>query len=226
MKQILFLLSFISFCINVEAKGKPKPVKGIDISHNQDKIDWKKLASQKTLKFVIIRSSMGDDRRDKKFSFNFSQAKKYKLLVGTYHYYDPNENSTRQALNYLKSSKQKENDIIPILDFENLSKVQSKTKLISGIKNWLSIVEKKTGYKPIIYTGLSFYKTYIEGNFDDYPYWVAAYSTKRKYDSDVLEADIRQISQSGKVKGIRGSVDLNVTDSQKLKNILRKKPAR
>ena len=167
---------------------------------------------------------MGDDRLDKNFVVNLREAKKFGLLVGTYHYYDPNENSSRQAKNYLSNSRQEENDILPVLDIEKLSRIQPKKRLLKGISNWLKIVEKETGYKPIIYTGLSFYKDYLAKDFADYPYWIASYSDHRNGDDVVLSANIHQFSESKWIKGLhkKTKIDVNVVDTGRLYLVLRK----
>ncbi|MFO0743687.1 MAG: GH25 family lysozyme [Candidatus Paceibacterota bacterium] len=234
MKNYFFfflLFSILCFsCKNNESKDdknpKRKKVVGIDVSHNQGKIDWAKLANQKNykVKFAIIRSTMGDDRQDKNFTYNFREAKRFGLLVGTYHYYDPNENSKKQAKNYLRNSKQGENDILPVLDIEKLSRIQPKKRLLKGISNWLQIVEEETGYKPIIYTGLSFYKDYLAKDFADYPYWIASYSDHRNGDDVVLSANIHQFSESKWIKGLhkKTKIDVNVVDTGRLYLVLRK----
>lgn len=226
-----FLFLIISFslvaCHNepkkkVEIEGKK--VVGIDISHNQGKINWGELSSQKNynIKFVIIRSTMGDDRLDKKFKRNFKKAKEAGYLVGAYHYYDPNENSTRQARNFLRHSHIKDLDIIPVLDIEKISRVQSKKRLLTGIRNWLRVVEKETGVKPIIYTGLSFYKDNLARDFSGYKYWIAAYSDKRSSDPVLRNSHIHQFTEKGRIKGIpeRYTVDINVVDRDIFEEIL------
>jgi lysozyme len=232
MKKIIFfliatLLIFFFSCKNKSDNKETlsKKVVGVDVSHCQGKIDWEKLSNQKNykLKFVIIRSTMGDDRLDKNFAFNFKEAKKFGLIVGTYHYYDPNENSRKQAINYLKNSKQEQNDILPVLDIERMSKIQSRKKLLQGISKWLKIVERKTGHKPMIYTGLSFYKDYLAKNFKEYPYWIASYSAHRNSDQVLMSANIHQFSESKWIKGLdkKTKIDVNVVDTERLREIMR-----
>lgn len=196
------------------------------MSNCQGNIDWYKLANQKNykLKFAVIRSTMGDNRTDDKFVRNITQAKKEGLIVGSYHYYDPNENSSLQAENYLKNSRQDDCDIIPVLDIERFSNIQPTKRLLIGVKNWLNTVEKKTGHKPMIYTKLSFYKDNFANKkeFKDYPRWIAAYSDNRVDDPHVVNAHIHQFSEKLWIKGIKksdridGNVILDSTDFQKI----------
>lgn len=137
-----------------------------------------------------------------------------------------NENSVLQAKNYLKNSSQNDCHILPVLDIEKTSKIQSKEKLLIGVKKWLDIVEKETGHKPIIYTGLSFYKDNFNGKkeFSDYPKWIAAYSDGRANDEHVINAHIRQFSESLWIKGVKKNVKIDgnvIFDSLKFKEIIK-----
>lgn len=231
-----FLLFVIIFLLSCQSKNLDWSLDqkwqtfGIDVSHYQGDIDWYKLANQKKYKidFVMIRSTMGKDRIDMKFIDNFNGAKQNNILVGAYHYYDPNQNSKLQARNYLKNSFQKHCDFIPILDIEKRSQVQSKKRLLQGIKSWLILIERETGHKPMIYTGLSFYKGYFANNkdFEKYPKWIAAYSDIRTDDSCIIGCHIRQFSESLWIKGLKRNVKVDgniIFDSLKFKEII--KPA-
>ena len=48
------------------------------------------------------------------------------------------------------------------------------------VADWLLMVEKKYGARPMIYTNADFYKNYLAGRFDDYPLWVAHYYARDK----------------------------------------------
>ena len=78
--------------------------------------------SHHPIEYVIIRSTMGDNRKDIRYKENWIGAKKQGFIRGVYHYYDPNENSTKQAHNFIKSVKLKGGDLSPILDIEAFSK--------------------------------------------------------------------------------------------------------
>ena len=180
---------------------------GIDVSQYNGDIDWVAVKNQEEhapIEFVIIRSTMGDDRKDKKFQKNWENAREKGFVVGAYHYYDPNENSTLQAENYISTVNLVSGDIIPVLDIEKLSRVQSMDKLRIGLKNWLTIVEEHYGVAPMIYTGCTFYKDNLMNyeEFDGYPLWIAAYSEGRRTDTVVQMAEIHQFSEHVRVDGI------------------------
>jgi len=187
-------------------------VHGIDVSHHQGNINWSKIKhpdSSKQIDFVFIRATVGT-RRDSKFKKNWRQAKKHGFSVGAYHYYWPNKNSTIQANNFIKRVELEKGDFPPVLDIEKLSQIQNLTNLRKGLKNWISIVEKHYGTKPIIYTGDSFFRSYLKPDsyFRNYPrLWIANYNNVRSPKSNW---DFWQYSDRVKISGINELVDVNV----------------
>lgn len=220
---LLFLVSFKNHPQKPKPKLKAKTVAifGIDISECQPgSINWKKVkTSRYKVKFVIMRKTMGDDRDDEKFDKRFQEAKSAGFKVGTYHYYDPNENSTKQAHNYLSAIKLRKGDLIPIVDLERLSRIQSTEKLKMGLKNFLDIVEKHYGVKPMLYTSYSFFVDNLSEEFSNYPLWIACYSSKIMGKNALKNCRIHQYVKKFPVQGIRGKVDGNETTTVNLKKV-------
>lgn len=192
-------------------KTQAEGILGIDISHYQGKINWNILELQikdRPVEFFVFRATMGDDQ-DKLFKEYWQALDTAKIARGAYHYYRPNENSTKQAENFINTVKLKPGDLRPILDIERNSTIQSQARLREGIKNWLNIVENHYGVKPILYTGDTFNQHVLLGNgFEDYPLWVANYNPIQEPESDYWV--IWQFSEKGKMKGISEDVDLNI----------------
>lgn len=227
MKKLILIICIIfglfSFKNISEAESSSSALFGIDVSHYQGHINWPKVKTSKhNVQFVLIRATMGSRRKDSLFERNCRGARKIGCIIGAYHYYDPNEPSAKQAANYLKAVKLQGGDIIPVVDLERLSKIQSTTDLKSGLKNWLDIVEKKYGVKPMIYTGYSFYQSYLAKDFAEYPLWVAAYSPKKKKSKIVVNSEIHQFSEKVKVPGIKGKVDGNHMKKSKINSVILK----
>jgi lysozyme len=193
-------------------RNYPEGVLGIDISAYQGKIDFSGLQLQlenKRIEFIVIRASMGKDGIDSQFSRNWEGTRTLPVIRGAYHYYRPNENSTKQAQNFIKSAKLQPGDLIPVLDIEKHSTIQPRKKLREGLKNWLKIVEEHYGVKPMIYTGDRFFWDVLhDEGFDDYPMWVANYNL-------IVEPEtqnwlIWQFSEKGRLPGIKERIDLNI----------------
>lgn len=180
---------------------------GIDVSHYQKRIDWKKMrTSHHPIEYVFIRATMGIDGKDYYFDRNWSKAKTHNYIRGAYHYYRPNENSTQQFENYSSSVDLIAGDFIPILDIERQSEF-GKDNLRRGVLNWLKLAEEEYGVKPMIYTGLTFYQYNLKGYVDDYPLWIAAYSGKHRLRG--VDWTFHQFTEKVYVKGVQMTVDGN-----------------
>jgi len=212
---LLFLFSLIGI-LNFNNKynivenpliSESEYVFGIDVSHYQGKISWERVVQSKhPIKFVFVRATMGEDGRDKKYLRNWVQSKKKGYLRGAYHYYRPNENSTAQFKNFVKRVKLEKGDFPPVLDIEEESDFGT-GNLRKGILNWLKLAEEHYKVRPIIYTGRSFYKSYLKGHVEQYPLWIASYSGKHKLRG--IDWTMHQFTEEVKVKGIPEMVDGN-----------------
>jgi lysozyme len=189
-------------------------IHGIDVSRYQEKINWKEIAGFKSGKdsvgitFAFVKATEGQSWLDKYFFYNWAETKKHNIIRGAYHYYKPNVNSAIQAANFIKHVKLHTGDLPPVLDIEEVGKYGS-DNMKKGIKNWLKIIEKHYGVKPIIYTNAGFYKKYMSGKeFQGYHIWIAHY-TKSTPNVD-KEWLFWQYSDKGVIKNIRTKVALNV----------------
>lgn len=187
-------------------------VQGIDISHYQGDIDWKKLhgasINDNPISFVIIKSTEGNSLIDENFRSNFLRAKEFGFVRGAYHYFVPGVPATEQASHFLRNVHLESGDFPPVLDFEqrgNLTPQQISEEALC----WLKIIEAHYNVKPIIYTYYKFKTTYLSDSvFDEYPYWIAHYYV------DTLRYKgkwkLWQHTDAGVLDGIKGNVDFNV----------------
>jgi lysozyme len=184
---------------------------GIDVSQYQGTIDWENLEAieeQFEIKFVVVRATAGSKKVDRKFKTNWRNLSSTVYIQGAYHYYRPDENSTDQANNFIKNVKLRKGHLPPILDIEKMPKGQSMDKLKEGLLNWLTLVEKQYGVKPIIYTGEKYYEDFLQEDFPNYKFWIANYNPwKEKIEDDYL---MWQFTEKAKLHGINELVDVNV----------------
>lgn len=189
-------------------KGK---IFGIDVSQYQGIIDWdnvEAIEEQFELKFVVVRATAGSNKLDSKFKKNWRNLTESLYIQGAYHYYRPDENSTDQANNFIKNVKLRKGHLPPILDIEKMPKGQSMDKLKEGLQNWLTIVEKHYGIKPIIYSGEKYYEDFLQKDFPGYQFWIANYNPwKEKIHDDYL---MWQFTEKAQLHGINELVDVNV----------------
>ncbi len=187
-------------------------VRGIDISHYQERVNWEKLRNASMgdapVSFVIIKATEGSDMLDDYFNRNFANAKRNDIIRGAYHFFVPGVSPRKQADYYLSIALLEPGDLPPILDIEKNGNL-SPEQLRRDVKTWLDIVEKEYGVKPILYTGYKFKLDYLNTpEFDDYPYWIAHYYVEKLAYKG--QWTFWQHTDCGKVAGIKGFVDCNI----------------
>ena len=187
-------------------------IRGIDISHYQQRIDWERLRNatvkDQPLRFVFVKATEGLSIIDENFNENFYQARQNGIIRGAYHFFTPDADAKAQARFFLKQVHLEAGDLPPVLDVEKAGRLDAKG-VQRAVHAWLDVVEQHYGVKPIIYTGYKFKLTYLnDSTFNDYPYWIAHYYI------DHLEYtgrwDFWQYTDVGHVDGINGFVDCNL----------------
>lgn len=191
-------------------------IKGIDVSYHQGDIDWKKVKNS-GVKFAIIRAGSGT-KKDIKFKSNIEGALNAGIEVGIYWF------SNAYTVNSVKDEAQKCMEVIspyknelsfPVFfDYEEYTiksaqdnKVNLSLSSVSNICETFLSKLKSNGYKCGIYTNKTVSKFYLSDNLrNSYDFWIAQYSDKCNYWGKYI---MWQYSQSGKVDGISGNVDLN-----------------
>jgi lysozyme len=189
-------------------------VHGIDVSKHQGEIDWKRVSQMKKdgiqVSFTYIKATEGITRQDNKFETNWKQAGRNDILRGAYHFYYPSRDANKQADNFISTVKLLKGDLPPVVDIE-YSNGRSAMKICNDLKVFCDRLENEYSVKPIIYTNINFFNSYLKDSFDDYPLWIAGYfDHDRFYNEFNTPWIIWQHSERGKVDGIRGKVDFNV----------------
>lgn len=186
-------------------------VAGIDVSQYQGRIDWSRvqtIGEAHPIGFVVVRSTAGRNKVDSRFRENWRALEDKEFIRGAYHYYRPNESSLEQAELFIRTVQLRPGDFPPILDIEELPRVQSMENLRMGLQRWLDRVEAHYGVQPIIYTGESYYKDYIKAHFPNYRFWIANYNWRvQEPKPDWM---MWQFTDKGVVPGIKGPVDVNL----------------
>lgn len=201
--------TYSSFNIKIP---KGHSVHGIDVSSYQGKIDWKLVKAMRDddvgVTFAFIKATEGLFNVDPYFQRNWREAPKSGIICGAYHYLLPKKSGEWQAKFFLQTVKFESGDLPPVCDIEELNGIPA-SKMRVELKAFLSYVEKKTGVKPIIYTGLSFYKDYLQGHFDEYPLWIAHYYQSKLRVGSSTKWQFWQHSDKAKISGIGHVVDFN-----------------
>ena len=186
---------------------------GIDVSSWQSDIDFKKVKDS-GVEFVIIRIGFGHKKGeiiyDNRFSEYLKSAKENGLRVGLYFY--------SYAKNVKESSEQAK-WIIEALNGESLDlPIAFDWEIFGGFNNYnLSLTDlnligeafikkiNSAGYAGMLCSS----KYYLENmcNLNEYKTWLAHYIDKTNYKGEYY---IWQLSNTGKVNGIKGDVDLDI----------------
>ncbi|QJB40916.1 glycoside hydrolase family 25 protein [Chitinophaga oryzae] len=187
-------------------------IHGIDVSKFQKDINWQAVKQMQVdkirISFAFIKATEGITRQDATFRQNWERAGRAGLVRGAYHFFYSTRDPLKQAINFRNVADLQPGDLPPVLDIET-SNNQPAAVIRSTAKIWLEEMEKAYKVKPIIYTNIHFYETYLGSEFDDYPLWIAHYYQKERPASKRAWL-FWQHSDIGRVNGIRTTVDFNV----------------
>jgi lysozyme len=101
---------------NYPSKNK-YPVRGIDVSHHQGKIDWLKVKGEE-IHFVFIKATEGSSHKDTEFNRNWNGATGAGLIKGAYHYFSFCKPGIEQAQNFINTVPVNSGALPPVIDFE------------------------------------------------------------------------------------------------------------
>jgi lysozyme len=201
--------TYKSFGIRIPSNYR---IHGIDVSYAQGKIDWQKVRKMQEdsvrISFAFIKATEGLLTVDPYFKRNWREAPKAGITCGAYHFFRPKKNGKWQARFFLQNVKMETGDLPAVVDIEQLDGTSPKA-MRKELTDFLDHVENKTGVKPIIYTGLSFYRDYLSGYYDDYPFWIAHYYQEELKAGDSSNWWFWQHSDIARVNGINHTVDFN-----------------
>jgi len=193
-------------------------IHGIDVSRHQSNISWKDVKEMQDqdihLSFAFIKATEGLETEDDQFDRNWKNARKQQLARGAYHFFIPTKSGRLQARSFINTVDLEPGDLPPVLDVEQ-SYGANAVNLQKEVGEWLKTIEAYYHVRPIIYTNVDFYNTYLAGKFEDYPLWVAHYLVKDKPRISRPWA-FWQHNEKGRVNGIDAYVDFNVFSGDSL----------
>lgn len=96
---ILCLLEFFGIIWHNEIFTRSYTVKGLDVSHYQNQVNWDKVSNK--FKFVFIKATEGKDYVDSTFADNWNSARENGFLVGAYHFFVTSSSGEKQAKNFI-----------------------------------------------------------------------------------------------------------------------------
>lgn len=216
-------------------------IKGIDVAKWQGVIDWDKV-KEDGVQFVILKATNKSNTVEDSFERNYKGATEQGIPVGVYNYsYATDVNKAYlDACAMINAIKGKSIKLKVWLDVEDSCQKGIGQKLIDIILMYKKTIES-AGYEFGVYTGLSFYNSYIKPYASQIKcdFWIARYPSSKKMTlsenpSTAKKPNIRhnlwgwQYSSTGKIAGIKGNVDMNicyVADSEKIESTTEYFPA-
>jgi len=192
------------------------PVRGIDISHHQKKIDWKRLKNEGAT-FVYMKATEGGSFKDTRFRENWALAEKSGFIKGAYHFFTFCKSGKRQAENFIESVPVEKSTLPPAIDLEfggNCARRPTIREFTKELNDFIIKVRQKYGKEPLLYVTYSFYKRYMNDNIMPHKIWI-----RDIYKAPQLENNrywhFWQYSGRGRLDGIDTFVDLNVFNGKR-----------
>ena len=181
-------------------------IHGIDISHYQGQVFWEVIGENSKMAYVYIKATEGGDRIDPRYERNIQLAHQYGLKVGSYHFFRPKTNLTKQLENFMTQCRPGDQDLIPMIDVETKSGL-STSEFRDSLTKFITLVEEAYKQKPLIYTFTNFYNAHMQGAIDGYPLMIAQYNAIEPELKDGRDITMWQYTGKGRINGINGFVD-------------------
>lgn len=191
---------------DIIAKVMRYDVEGLDVSHHQIRINWKKV--DKKYKFIIMKATEGKDFLDSDFLYNWNNARLNGFTVGAYHFFSMLSSGVAQADYYISMVPDLDKALPPVIDLEIPLKYP-KNIVLKELQDMIEKLEKHYKKKVIIYVTYHTYNAYIKGEFPENKLWIRDI----KFIPELAENNrwvIWQVSNRGRVTGIPGFTDKNV----------------
>lgn len=216
-----FLIMLISVLLSVQSSSAQRQIDiddktldvesiiydGIDVSSYQKDIDWSTTAQDKNIKFAYVKATEGATYRSRHYEYNIQNARKFGIRVGSYHFFRTTVSVERQFRNFISIVKREDQDLVPLIDVET-KKGFTAEQLADSVLAFANLLEDYYGCRPMIYTGSSFYNSYLHGRINGYPLFIARYSKSAPRLSGGAKWILWQFSERGRINGIDHYVDL------------------
>jgi lysozyme len=201
------------------------PVRGIDISHQNGRIDWSSVAAQK-IGFAYIKATQSSEYHDPMFAENWSAAKQAGIARGAYHTFSFCKSAADQFGNIKTTVEPADSDLPVAIDIElfpgqeksniNLLAVEAKCALDAGngairenVSALVKMIEDTYRKLPIIYGNDFVLDTVLTPAVTSKAsIWRVKYGLANN--APPPPWTLWQYSENEKVAGISGTVDINV----------------
>lgn len=204
--------------VTPELKKLESPLKGIDVSYYNGNINWQKVKAA-GINYAIIQvgyrgCSLGTLKADSQFEKNIENAINAGIPVGVYYVTQAkNEAEAKEEANWVLSKISNYSIQYPVyIDIEEVK--NSRCRKMNNDQRTLVCKTfcdtiKASGYQTGIYSCKYWFDRKLNtAQLADYNIWCAVYESKNRPET-TFNHQMWQYSETGKVDGITGYVDLN-----------------
>ena len=192
------------------SKNTKRQYDGIDVSHHQGIINWKEVGRDKQIRFVYVEATQGASITDEYYLRNMRGAREQGLRCGSYHFMSSRSSVRAQFRHFRAMMKRCRQDLIPMVDVEREGvKGWSRKQVQDSVALFARLVKKYYGKKPLIYSQVNFYNSHLAPRFNTYFLFLGKYNSRRPEIKGAGRHNIWQFTERGKVRGIKGRVDLD-----------------
>ena len=187
-------------------------MKGIDVSEHNGTINWEVTKSQ--IDFAILRLGWignNENKLDAKFERNYTECRRLGIPIGIYVYnYAKTEARVKDCAKWVINNLSDKEIQLPVyIDMEDNSIAPLGKNILTNLCIAFNTEIESTGRWAGVYANLNWYNNYL--NKDEikrrYTTWIAHYGVDiNKYQG---QYDMLQYTETGRISGINGNVDLN-----------------
>lgn len=183
-------------------------MKGIDISMHNGAIDFNAVKNS-GVEVVIIKATEGVEYIDPFLEEHYNGANNSGLNLGFYHFMSEKTNPSQQAKDFWNAIKDKEFNVIPVLDIEVNTFGRNAREITDRCLEFLTKFKELSGLDCCIYTGGYFGRDNLDSRIKSYPAWIAHYGVDKPMETGFNKVAGHQYTEHGACNGINGRVDLN-----------------
>ncbi|HHX92684.1 MAG TPA: Lyzozyme M1 (1,4-beta-N-acetylmuramidase) [Clostridiales bacterium] len=200
--------------------GKTVSIKGIDVSRYQETIDWEKVAKDGVHYAFIRLGYRGYDKGglvlDEKFEENVKGATKNGIATGVYFVTQAVtvEEAIEEAEYVLENIRPYDITWPVVLDLEDAASQSARTAGLTQEQRTDHVIAfcetiREAGYTPMLYSNIRWYMDELDlARLTEYDKWFAQYFRRPFFP---YAFQIWQYTDNGRVDGITGPVDLNIS---------------
>jgi len=197
-------------------------MKGIDVAKWNGIIDWAKV-KKAGVEFAVLKVIDKSNKTESSFVRNYAGASAQRLPLDVYNYlYTTTEAAAREAAKAVVNALAGRKIGKVWADAEDACLKNKGIQLIRILNSYKAVIEA-AGYEFGVYTGLSFYNSYIKPYkaYIDCDFWIARYPSTRNMTIAMAPPASKkpaichnlwgwQHSSRGRVPGISGYVDMDI----------------